>query len=607
MHEMSPDFPNVLADQYRVADLELFPAGDNLILVYSKANQTAKFLRAEAVDLLMQCREFKTLDCHIQDYCSRRQVSIGIMHTLRRELQRLAQNGYLISQSSFLESPGSSYGQASPNRVVSVGFPTSNRVESLRQSLTSYIENCQHFERTVDFIVVDDSENIMIRNNYREMLQKLKSQYSVNIFYAGLEEKIAFAKKLAKKGKIPENAVYFACIGDKQHAMTTVGANRNVLLLHTVGDMILSADDDTLCRSAISPTMKEGLALSSGGSPLEVHFFPDRESAMQSVHFVEQDFIALHEQWLGKDVRGCIAVWGRDGKVSLDHADPQLLRRLATQQGKVALTLNGVIGDCSWDNPYYYLFQDDNTFVRLTQSEQDYRLARTSREMIQVACQNTLTEKADTIFAICMGLDNRDLLPPFTPIGRAEDIAFGIALSKCFSGNYAVHLPWALPHIPREVRSYSAQQLFSIGFNSWIPSCIDLFDPGFAITPSERLQKLGYYLKEIGSLPKAAFEEFIRLHLWRSMSALISELEKRIQNDEAPPAFWLRDARAFITQARQSALLPVEQLYMLSGGQEVLQRLMIRFGQVLEWWPVMMETARQLRSEGDRLAQPLGG
>lgn len=606
MNGISSNIRSTSPDQYQTADLLLFPAGDNLILVYSKNSQAARFLRTEIVELLMQCREFRTFEDHVQACCHERQMSPGMARTIRKELQHLIQSGYFLSRNNLCTPfPKSDKQEISPP-ITSIGFPTCDRVEALQHGMISYIEHCKLFKRKQEFTVFDDSTAIDTRFAYRSMLQDLKLHYGVNITYAGLDEKTTFARKISEVGNIPMEIVSFACLGNKRYGLTTVGANRNSLLLHTVGDVLFSSDDDILCRMATAPDKKEGLALYSGGNPLQTWFFSDRESALQSVHFVEQDGLALHEQWIGKDLQSWLAEVCSDEHIPLKQAKSDLLRRLTTRPGKVVVTLNGVIGDCSWDNEHYYLFQQGETFKRLAQSEQAYQSARASREVAQIANQVTLTEQADPLFAMCMGLDNRELLPPFTPIGRAEDIAFGTILSKCLHTAYTVHLPWAFLHAPREARSFPALPLFGIGFNTWIPSCISLFDPGFAATPTERLHKLGQYLEEIGHLPPLAFEEFARQHMWHSMSTLITALEERIQKSEVPlPASWLRDARKFIIQARQRALAPIDQLYELPGGRETLQRLLILFGQVLIWWPAMREAASNLRAEGVRLAQPV--
>ena len=67
---------------------------------------------------------------------------------------------------------------------------------------------------------------------------------------------------------------------DPEGCGMTAGANRNALLLHSVGDMVLSVDDDTVCSVAESPRLRDGLALSSGANPTDFRFFPDREAAV---------------------------------------------------------------------------------------------------------------------------------------------------------------------------------------------------------------------------------------------------------------------------------------------------------------------------------------
>lgn len=603
MHTTPPHTESTPVELFQTTDLALFPMGDNLVLVYSKQSQAARLLRTEVADLLTHCREFKTLDDHIQACCRVQQVSPAAMRSMRRELQHLMQAGYLVSHSSMQTALQRSREQALPTRIASVGIPTCDRLETLQQNVAGCIEHCKHYGRTNDFVIVDDSTSSEARDACRSMLCVLKSRYGVELTYGGLEEKSAFARKLAKAGDIPLEIVCFACIGDKQPGLTTIGANRNSLLLHTVGDMIFSTDDDISYQIAASPGMTEGLTLHSMGNPLDIWFFPNRESALESVRFVEQDLLALHEQWLGRDPGPCSAEYAQDGRLSFEHEDPRLLHRLAAHSAKIALTLNGTIGDCSWDNPNYHLFLQGETFKRLISSEQAYRSAHVSREMAQTVKQVTITPKADPLFAMCMGLDNRELLPPFTPLGRAEDVAFGAMLSKCFNAAYTTHLPWMLLHAPPETRSFTAQHLFGVGFNSWIPSCIGGFDPGFARTPAERLRKLGQYVQEIGHLPGSAFEDFVRQHMWQSMSALIAGLEARVQQLEEPPLFWLQDVRAYIAQARQSALLSADQLYTIAGGRETMQRLLVQYGQAIEWWPAMIETAKHLREQGYRLAQ----
>ncbi|HEY7416806.1 MAG TPA: hypothetical protein VH593_16590, partial [Ktedonobacteraceae bacterium] len=391
-------------DQYRMADLEFFPAGDNLVLACTRSGHKTCFLRAEIVDLLTNCREFKPLDEHIQAYCQGGQANAVMISTLRRELQRLAQNGYLLSQSDILADLHRSVERDLSPGITCIGFPTSERVETLQRGLSSYLEHCQHFGRTCDFVVMDNSTRPTVREAYRQMLRDLRSRYGVSIAYAGLEEKMAFIEKLSEMGDLPFESVSFACIGDEQYGTTRVGANRNAMLLHTVGECIFSVDDDTLCQITAAPNRQEHrLSFRSRGDPVEVWFFADQQSMLRSVQFVEQDLLTLHEQWLGKDPCSSVTASEQEYEIEFDQAEPRFLQRLQTGLGTCIVTMNGVVGDCRWDNPHYSLFLQGDSFDRLTLSEQEYHSARATREMLQAVKQTTVTERAGPLFATCIG------------------------------------------------------------------------------------------------------------------------------------------------------------------------------------------------------------
>ena len=467
------------------------------------------------------------------------------------------------------------------------------------------MENGRRFGRDYDVVVMDDSADLESRSANRRMLAGLKDRFGMRIAYAGREEKIAFVEKLIEAGDLPAEVVRFACLGDKGYGITTVGANRNALLMHTVGELLFSADDDTVCDIVAAPDRGSGVALTSAEDPTELYPFPDRETALRSLPSVQEDLVALHERYLGRDARSCVEAQDERTEVSVDGAEPGFLRQLTSSSpGRIGLTSNGAFGNCAWDYPHYHVVQQGRTFERMTRSEQAYRVAATSRELMQVVPQLTVTERADPPLGAFMGLDNRELLPPFTPVGRAEEAAFGAALSRCFEGVRAAHLPYALLHDPVGPRSFPSQPMFSVGPNDWIPSCINLFDAGLATAPEERLLNIGRYMEEIGRLPGGRFEEFVRSHVWRSMSALIGSLEEQSRElGEAAPSYWVQDADALVAALRQSALEPPERLYALDGGREPTQRLMVQFGRVISLWPQMVKTARELRAQGHRLAQ----
>ena len=132
-----PGTPNPV-DRFRAAEVDLFPAGNNVVLVSVKYG-SSRFLPALVVDLLVHCREFRTLDEHLGSYCRDRRVNAAVRDALRVELRKLAQTDFLISRGGMLGALKERDESGPSPSITSVGFPTGDRGEVLRRGVTSRI------------------------------------------------------------------------------------------------------------------------------------------------------------------------------------------------------------------------------------------------------------------------------------------------------------------------------------------------------------------------------------------------------------------------------------------------------------------------------------
>ena len=563
-------------DRYRAGDLTVAPAGHGLALVYSRDTGRTRLARSDVASLLDDVTTFRTLEEHASALADGR---VGREAAMRRELERLAEDGFLVTPPVAEDrTPDASA------RITTLAVPTCGRVPTLERTLRGYLDNVAGEGRTVDVVIADDSRSNASQGACETMLRGLRRAYGVEVACAAPKDKQAYATELAAAAGVAPSIASFACLGDCASGLITAGANRNVLLLHAAGEQLLSVDDDIACRLAPARGAAGALAVTSAGGPLHVEAHADRQSALAALPERDTSILTLHERWLGRPPLAWV-----DANTDYDGATPEMLRRLRTRPGRIAMTLNGIVGDCGWDSPDFLLFLDSSA-----------GRAR-SREMVQVAPVATLTERADPMFGWCHGLDARHMLPPFTPIGRAEDVGFGVLLSTCFPDHYALHLPWALLHAPPEPKSFSAEPAFAVGFNGWLPSVLSELAPG-AGSPDDRLADLGGQVQQLGHLPADAFDDFARLHLLRSLTARTEALEAGMAT---APSSWRKDATTEIARMRESALAPMQRLYCLPGGRTAVQRQLVAHGALLAAWPALWAAARTLRDRGRRPARSL--
>ena len=414
---------------------------------------------------------------------------------------------------------------------------------------------------------------------------------------------------------LPPDIVEFALFGLDECELT-FGANRNALLLATLGRRFLSADDDTVCRLATPPESGRGLAL-SGDQPSEFWFFPDRETTLKSAHFVDRDLVAIHETLLGKDVRRIVVELAQSDSFTTDDAPPHFFQDL-TRPGscRVVATLNGILGDSGMHSGTSFLSQlKGGSRKRLLASEAAYRSAFSSREVLRIVPRNTVC-RGFQLMTTAIGLDNRKLLPPFMPIGRNEDGTFGMTLWKCFRDGYLGYVPWALLHAPAETRTYP-QNYLSYFANLRMADILAAAILAFTVSPAQRsgeasLGGLGQHLIDLGSASLLDFEEVIRVSRREWLSSYLSGFDRLSLTGDESPRYWAKDVTAHLESTRQALLsqdplVPTDLNGRISDQRtrELSQYAVLKFGELLSWWPELLRATKDLYSKEEWLVRPV--
>ena len=602
-------------DSYRAVGLVTFIAGKDRELVYSEDSDSTRVLPSEEMDLLASCQRFLSLEDHAREFCYAAGFTPDQAPRIREQLDRFAKAGLLVSRRSLLESCRKGGDDAPPPPVAALGVVTRNRVESLQRCLESYIQNAASHGRSPAFVVMDDSQDADTRARNRSMLSALKARHGAAISYAGPEEKGRFVEALVREG-LPPDVLRFA-LSDPEGCGHTTGANRNALLLETLGTMFVSVDDDTVCRMADPPSRSTaGLAFSSEADPMELWFYPDRDTALRSCPFVERDFLAGHQELLGKGPAACIRGAESRGGVDLDPLDARLLRALRSGNGRVRITQSGVIGDSPVGSPNWLSARAGASRERLIRSESDYRASCASREVLCSPRRPTVGNRS-LLMTYGTGFDNRGLLPPFMPVFRNQDGLFAITLRHCFEQAWIGYLPWAILHTPPDPRSFSPDEIrvetSQMFMTDVVGSCLGTFAVGTAKPDGrERLRTLGRHLMELGGIPLRDFQAVLRKSEWASTGAWLEGMEADLELLEASAPFWAADVRKSMEDLRQAVtradyVVPRDVIRARGAAEapQLSQRLVFRFGELLHAWADIVEAARGLRGRGVGLAQSI--
>lgn len=469
--------------------------------------------------------------------------------------------------------------------IRTIAVPTCDRVAGLSRGLGSYLANARRHGRRLDAVVMDNSAAPPTQQAYREMLAELSRATGAEIAYAGAPEKLSWLERCVGEG-LPRLVVAFGLFGHREGPYNAAN-NANANLLHTVGIPIFCADDDTICEPVLPPAREAGTAMVMG-NPEEDWAFADRAAMEDAVTAVDVDFLGEQERYLG---------------------DQSLSGRV------VALSVPSLVGDCGWASPTAYLQFSGASLTRLTSSAQSYHDACTSRLHARFVRRPTFATPTDGFMCTFYGADNRRLLLPYLPCTKGNDTLYGKLHALCFPDELFAYTPLGLRHEPVEQRAFWAGEVprgaSGVDFSDALGAILLAEPPVFPsgdLSAADRIRALGRHLIELARSPAVFFatlDTAVRAHA----EADLRRKAELLRTTDGPQE-WKRDMRAFIDLRRQALSTPefsVPLDLVVAHGFEharSLTRTFVReFGQLIEWWPDIVETAHSLRANGCPLAR----
>ena len=405
--------------------------------------------------------------------------------------------------------------------ISTVVITTKDRQDQAANALRSLQEVNTH--RALEYVVYDQSETPGDYPGAR---------------ICGPTQVAHYIDQLASFG-FPKEMLEFALVGE-------YGGYRNVAMLDTIGEHVLSTDDDTLCAFVKPPDTKPGFR---SGSPQPMYVpFKDRADWQSQFEATKMDLISVHEGILGNTTK--------DGF-------------------KVRLAVPGFIGDAAADTEH----------ISLTKPAR-YASLRGAREVLQAVPKLTVsrpTPSGPWLRTIQYSFDNTSMLPPFPPNGRGECAIFGKLLAH-LKTELIAYLPWAVLHVPPEGRQYLALPEFNIAM---------LLGTLIGDTPKP-LAQTGSALMLFGSM--ASPGQAMAIMHENNTQSFCQHLKELLPifHDKVDP-IWAKDVETYIEAASEKVTFTDERTeYLVKQAQ--------MYGALLTNWADIYDCACRLRRQGIRVS-----
>lgn len=621
------------AARYRSYPVDCFTLTNGNVLVLKSGTADATTLSALDTALLANCASWKSLDDHAASYLSAmvacglrripglreggrieklvqaasRSVSPSLLSQLptwveiRSRLTELEKRGLLISESNRVDR----FVDPAVDTTLTLCVPSGGAVSMLRRVLDSYCNmariHAHRFEEIAVASLSPDSKPALndIEVRYRTRTRLLDSDWRARI-----------AGKISRLVDVPYTVLEFALFGHPGIRVTT-GANRNALLLNTVGRVSLNVDDDTIAR-AITPEpvdvdVRKPVKTISEIDPSEFWFFADAQHRAFQQHDSPLDMIGAHRELLGRPLCGILT--GADLSDGCHH----LLKDIVTGSGRIVLTHAGLAGDSGMSGASGLHFLAGPSRERMLATEKSYRDALSSRQIIRVPRVLSIGHGL-LCMSTCIGLDGRQMLPPFLPVFRNSDGLFGYMLRLLFEDKYVAYLPFAVEHYPIGSRTYgagAADDFINVFDSAILWECIREIASTLQRTPTPcaRLRIVGEHLNDIGTVSPAVFTDYLRRIRIRVASERIAFCRDQLLRYGNTPLYWAGGVRSLqeeIENTVQRGACAVSSSTAPENA-EIMQKVIAKYGNLLQAWPIIWEAALQLKDSAakeDRCDEP---
>jgi hypothetical protein len=278
-----------------------------------------------------------------------------------------------------------------------------------------------------------------------------------------------------------------------------------------------------------------------------------------------------------------------------------MLDYLCCGGGQVLSTYAGLAGDAGIYSVFPLLVHPSAaTRNRLRASPEAYAQNVQSREIVcQALCATVGHGRGAAGLAACIGLDNRELLPPFFPPFRGEDGIFAHMISRCRESSCFAHLPFTVRHARPQRTSYG--NVLTVRMADLIHGALGSCPASIAETPAERLTRMGKFLSFLGARDDNQFQDWVQSVVLGRASSIAQHAQSALSRDRRYPEYWAKDVAGIIERISQVVTDPdyiVPDEVRDCGGLRTAKEVVRQFGELTYWWPAIVERTKVLAESG---------
>ena len=483
------------APLYALGDLQFIPVEAGATLILNRANGQQQVVTPDVARALNECARFASISAHTDSIVRAIPELAQQRELVRSTLEQLANAGILSSAEAQCARLNRKNEEAtrSRTRVFIITCDRPGALEKLLESMASM----QGLSRHEAFFLIDSSRNANNVDRNRELVELFNTRSAKNIAHICPQKQKDLCARFCEE--LPEHAEGIRFLLDRNlHSdYANYGMARNFCLLLAMGKRAVILDDDILAYRLKAPESTDSFAF-EGGVASEVRFFPDLQTVLGNIEALEDSALDGISHCLGLPLADVPAAMGEEHFNELQlHGAPGVIMETLQGQSRVLVTQCGTLGDPGTEGLAWLHQLDGPSQKSLLAALGNAGTGRVERWCWRGTRTTTIAKMAS--MSQLTGLDNSELLPPYFPYFRGEDLLFGAAVDFIHPQAAILEYNWCVAHIPENRRpplDLRADPITGSGSVGLIARRIsDAVDSRSGTTPAQRLEQLARLLE----------------------------------------------------------------------------------------------------------------
>jgi len=572
------------------------PGPSETVILHKESNDARMISESGLAHALRQCGQFRSLDDHASAIMQAIPAMRETPEDVSSVLEAVRQAGLFESSaqawSRLAEADSGFRARPAPARLFII---TCDRPAALSRLLTS-LGNQSLPEGVEGIWVVDDSRDAANITENGSLIEKANTEFNTPIRHFDMKQREALIEQLHHD--LPEHIeeINFLLERTEWTDQPTFGLGRNLVLLLSVGTRAVVLDDDVVLEAVMPPVST--LPLQAGdANDRQATFYDSLEDLNRHALPSQSSPVNMMLEHLGQTLSS-VLLSELGGHRALQGWDGQAISRL-TSRSSVLITQCGSWGDPGTGDGSWVFNLDKTSIERLLGAGNDLEETLGRRASWFGYRGPTLT--AYGTISQMTGIDHSQLLPPYLPAGRGEDILFGVLALRMHPTSAVYNEGWAIRHEPVEDRQ-DRGALTPIASQTSIGTLVDWLgrEPTdqWGLTPRRRLFGVAEQIQRLSEMEQAPLLKLLRHENLSSAGIQLTRCFYHIEQVDglshlAGHDDWVRFLEISKNQLLEQIQTPERQRPEPTGDIAALQQQGQRLAAALRAWPTVCEVARR--------------